>query len=72
VKTELPLDRMSTLDKLRVLEEIWNDLLAKSEEVPVPDWHINVLAAREKRIADGTAVFKEWNEAKDSIRHRIR
>lgn len=67
----LPLDKMSTLDKLRALEEIWNDLLNHVEEVPVPEWHMDVLAAREKRILDGKANFKDWNEAKESIREKF-
>lgn len=68
----LPLDKMTTLDKLRVLEEIWNDLLSHSEEIPSPEWHRDVLAAREKRVQDGAAIFKDWNEAKQAIRDRFK
>lgn len=70
MNTTLPLDKMSTLDKLRALEEIWNDLLIHSEDIPAPDWHEDVLAAREKRILAGEASFKDWDQAKKSIRDR--
>lgn len=68
----LPLDKMSILDKLRTLETIWDDLLKHPEELPVPNWHGDVLAAREQRIQTGSAQFKDWDEAKQSIRERIK
>jgi len=66
----IPLDKMTTDDKLRVLEEVWEDLARTPEEVPVPAWHADVLEAREKRIAEGTSQFKDWDDAKQSILER--
>ena len=59
----IPLDQMSTSDKLRALEEIWEDLLRNPETVPSPSWHADVLAAREERIRKGGSQFKDWTEA---------
>jgi len=67
----LPLDKMTVSDKLRALEEIWNDLCRRAEEIPSPVWHADVLRAREKRIRKGSSRFTDWNEAKRKIRNRV-
>ena len=68
----IPLDRMSTTDKLRAIEEIWADLARASEDVPSPSWHADVLRAREQRIADGTSRFLDIAEAKQAVRERLK
>ncbi len=67
----LPLDQMTTSDKLRALEEIWDDLCRTPENVPAPSWHGDVLRAREDRINEGTSQFIDWTEAKRKIRDSV-
>ncbi|MBN2315095.1 MAG: addiction module protein [Sedimentisphaerales bacterium] len=67
----IPLNKMTISEKLRVIEEIWEDLLRDSENVPSPAWHADVLSAREKRIRDGQSQFSDWTEAKSRIRKKI-
>ena len=69
---QLPLDSMTTLDKLRVLERIWDDLQRRPEEVPSPSWHGDVLQNREDRIKEGSSQFSDWTEAKARIRDRTK
>ena len=64
----LPLDRMTTGEKLRVMEEIWDDLCRTPEEVASPAWHEDVLRGREKRVRAGDAQFTDWSQAKREIR----
>lgn len=68
----LPLDKMSTEDKLRTMEEIWADLQRGQGEIAPPAWHADVLRAREARIASGEAKFSDWAEAKERIRKNTR
>ena len=68
----IPLGRMTVPDKLRAIEEIWDNLLHTSEDIPSPSWHADVLHAREKRVRDGSAKFSDWTEAKQRIRKRVR
>ncbi|MFH1954947.1 MAG: addiction module protein [Pseudomonadota bacterium] len=70
MEVQIPLDKMTTLDKLRALEKIWDALQAKPEDIPSPSWHSDVLQAREKRINEGSSQFSDWNEAKRRIRDR--
>ena len=64
----LPLDQMSTADKLRVIEEVWDDLCRNPADVPSPAWHEEVLREREARIESGEAEFVDWAQAKKEIR----
>jgi gamma-glutamyl phosphate reductase len=68
----LPLNKMTTADKLRALEEIWDDLCRRAEEIPSPAWHADVLQAREKRIREGSSRFTDWKDAKRKIRDRVK
>lgn len=72
VSTNIPLDRMSTADKLRALEEIWGDLSRNPENIPAPAWHDDVLKARQRRIEEGTATFEDWAEVKRRIFDKTR
>ncbi len=72
MELQIPLDKMTTLDKLRALERIWDDLQQKPEEVPSPSWHGGVLQAREGRVKEGSSQFLDWSEAKSRIRDRTR
>ncbi|MDD2599852.1 MAG: addiction module protein [Kiritimatiellae bacterium] len=68
----IPLERMSTIEKLQAIEGIWSDLAHVSEDVPSPAWHDDVLRAREERIANSTSRFMEISEAKQAVRERIK
>jgi hypothetical protein len=70
MEVEIPLDKMTTLDKLRALERIWDDLQRKPGDIPSPSWHDDVLQAREERIKEGSSQFMDWSEAKRRIRDR--
>lgn len=68
----IPLKKMTVSDKLRALEDIWDDLQRTPEAVPSPSWHADVLNARQKRIRDGKSKFKDWADAKRDIRERVK
>ena len=68
----LPLDKMTKLDKIAIMEQIWNDLCQDPESVPSPNWHKDVLAAREERIKGGQAEFTTFQAAKERIRDQTK
>ena len=68
----MPLKSMSTAEKIRALEELWEDLIRHSEDVPSPAWHADVLGARKRRAASGASKFTDWSLAKRRIRERVR
>jgi hypothetical protein len=71
MQVTLPLDRMTTLEKLRVIEDVWDDLCHSKEDIPSPAWHSDVLRFREQQIRNGESTFLELNEAKRVLRERL-
>lgn len=63
----LPLSEMSHAAKLRVMEELWDDLCHSSEGVPSPAWHGEVLAERAERLAKGETEVREWTDVKERL-----
>ena len=67
----LPLDQMTVEEKLKAMEEIWEDLTRTPEKIPSPDWHGDILKARADRVRDEGAKFNSWPEAKKRIKDKI-
>src|SRR5580704_615358 len=65
--TTLPLAEMSHAAKLRVMEELWDDLCHSSDGVPSPAWHGEVLAARAELVAKREAGVHEWTDGKERL-----
>ena len=66
----LPLDQMTVEEKLRAMEAIWRSLSTREEQVPVPDWHKQVLDERQRQIDAGEARFVSLEEMKERVRKR--
>jgi hypothetical protein len=67
----LPLAQMTTIDKLRTMETLWENLCETSDELISPPWHGEVLMERDNRVAEGKEKEYDWNEAKKRIRESI-
>jgi hypothetical protein len=68
----LPLDKMSKLDKIAVMESLWEDLCREPESIPSPEWHKDILEAREREVSEGKAKFTSFDRSKKRIRDQIR
>jgi len=68
----LLLDKMTNLDKIALMEKFWDDLCQDPEAIQSPDWHKDVLEAREKQVTEGKAKFTSFNKAKERIRDQIK
>ena len=66
------LDQLSTAEKLRTMEYLWDDLCRHANEVPSPAWHGEVLAQREQAVADDNAAFHDWEGEKARIRNALK
>jgi hypothetical protein len=66
----LPLDRMTTAEKLRAMEALWADLGRHEEELESPAWHAQALRETERRVAAGEEKPVDWETAKEEFRKR--
>jgi len=69
---ELPLAQMTVEEKLHTLEILWNDLCRNEQNVPVPQWHKDLLTERERLVREGQAHFDDWETAKQRLAERSR
>ncbi len=67
----LAIDRMTLAEKLAAMEALWDNLCRNETQVPVPEWHKQVLDERQRQIETGEAKFVDWDIAKARIRDRI-
>ena len=67
MSTQFQIDQMTVTEKLRIMEELWEDLRTRAAAVPMPQWHKDLLDEREQLIENGEAQFSDWETAKDRI-----
>ena len=60
----IPLDKMSLAEKLEAMEALWVDLSRAPADVPVPQWHRDVLKARQ----ESPASWLDWEQVKATLR----
>jgi putative addiction module component (TIGR02574 family) len=57
-------------EKLQLVEDLWDDLAATPEAVPVRDWQKEELARRKANLSKNPASGSSWEEVKRRIRSR--
>jgi hypothetical protein len=68
----LQLDKMTTADKIRAMESLWDDLCKHADAVASPSWHKDVLSQREKSVAKGKEKFNDWEREEKRIRKSLK
>ena len=66
--TTTQIKKMSTIERLQVMEELWDALCHEEQEIKSPAWHGKTLKERKKKIESGEAEFISIDELKAGIR----
>ncbi len=69
--TTLDLGTMTTVEKLRLMEDLWQSLSADGQKLDSPDWHGDVLAERDRLIESGEEKYVDWEIAKKQLRTEL-
>ena len=64
----ISLARLSRIQKLRLMERLWQELTKDELAFASPRWHAEVLAEREALVKAGQAHFSPWPEVKKRLR----
>ena len=64
----IELARMSKIQRLQTMEAIWDSLIHETADIESPEWHLDVLAARKKKIEEGNAEFFSVDELRSRYR----
>jgi len=60
----LPLEKMSTIECIQAMEELWDALCHEDNEMKSPTWHRDVLIARKQKIESGSGKLLTIDELK--------
>jgi hypothetical protein len=69
--TTLDLGTMTTVEKLRLMEDLWQNLSADDQKLESPAWHGDVLAERDRLIESGEEKYVDWEIAKKQLRAEL-
>ena len=72
MNTILDMGKLTRIEKLRAMEELWQDLSKADDEYPSPEWHGDVLREREAALNSGGDEFVSWEDAKKILRERAK
>ncbi len=71
MSTMIDLQAMTTPEKLRLMEELWQNLSMTTSEIHPPEWHGDVLAERDRLIDSGEETFIDWETAKKRLQEEL-
>lgn len=58
------IERMSVIERLQAMDQLWDSLNRCGDEIPSPDWHRDILTDRKARAQSGEAKFLTLAELK--------
>lgn len=62
--TTTQIKKMSTIERLQAMEELWDALCHEEQEIKSPAWHEKILEERKKKIESGEAEYISIDELK--------
>ena len=57
------------IEKIKVMEFLWEELTFEEKKYSSPNWHKAVLSETENRMAEGKEKAIDWNKAKQLLRY---
>jgi putative addiction module component (TIGR02574 family) len=58
------ISRLTSAEKLQLVEELWDDIAASEDHLPIPDWHRQILNEDEARYQANPTEGSPWPEVK--------
>ncbi len=62
------INELSAAEKLQLVEDLWDNLAANPESVPVQDWQIQELDRRKANLKKNPSSALQWDDIKRIIR----
>ena len=64
----LNIEQMTVEEKLAAMEALWQSLCRNEDDIPIPEWHKEILAERKREVESGEAKFLDWEDVKAELR----
>ncbi|WP_155931112.1 addiction module protein [Methylomonas sp. 11b] len=65
------LHQLPAIEKLKIIEALWNDLAEDENNLPPPAWHEAELKQTEDGFLSGDIKAVDWQQAKKELRSRF-
>lgn len=59
MESAILLNKLTTKQKLQLMEEIWNDLLGNEDAIPSPVWYNEIFQTRMAQVREGSSAFTD-------------
>ncbi|MFO0902479.1 MAG: addiction module protein [Pirellulales bacterium] len=69
--SNVPIESFSVEEKLLLMERLWGDLSRRPADIPIPQWHTQVLAERLAAVEEGRDEFVDWDDAQRRLRAKF-
>jgi putative addiction module component (TIGR02574 family) len=60
----IEIKKMSMIERLQAMEALWDSLMDEESEIESPQWHLDILEERKRKIGNGKAEFISLEELK--------
>ena len=61
-------ENLSRIEKLQIMEQLWDELSRSPNDVESPAWHADALHEAENAVAKGEADLQDWEQVKERLR----
>lgn len=68
--SQISVFELSPSEKLQLVEDLWDDLAANPDDVPVHEWQKEELARRRANLEQNPASALSWEEIKTRVKAR--
>jgi len=65
------MQQLPRVEKLKLLEALWEDLSRSDSEIESPAWHETELKETERRVGEGQEEIMDWEAAKRNLRGKF-
>ena len=65
-------EELSAEEKLEYVQALWVHVSEHPEDVPMPDWHREIVSERLAAHRRGDAVVRPWSEVREELLTRLR
>ena len=65
------LHNLTSIEKLKIIEMLWEDLIADEINFPDLSWHEKILKATEEEFQAGKIEVLDWKKAKNELRSQL-
>ncbi|MEK7857341.1 MAG: addiction module protein [Acidobacteriota bacterium] len=69
--TTVDIESLTIAEKIGLMELLWRDIAKNPADIQVPEWHLKILAEREKALANGETEYIDFDDAMAEIREEI-